>query len=269
MRTIFCLITIFFASHIGAQETDKILLRIHYATKFKKWENSQSMSSDEHILDIGKKSSKFYSLWETRNEDIRDSILTCGGTYQDVQNALGKIGYPRSYQYYAVYKNYPENGKITYTDKEFKEYIYEEDLEKLQWKIYTDETIQVADYRCQKAQADFRGRTWTAWFTTDIPVNDGPWKLSGLPGLILRAEDSKGDFSFNCIEIKNVNLGIISIPKHKYIKCSREALKQIKIKSAKDPDGYLRQLGYESERGTDANGRPLTYDGKMPVFLEY
>ena len=101
------------------------------------------------------------SLWESRNEEIRDSILARGGTYQEVQNVLGKAGYPRSYEYYAVYKNYPEKGRITYTDKEFKDYMSQEELEKPQWQIFTEEKALVADYQCQKAQTDFRGRTWT------------------------------------------------------------------------------------------------------------
>lgn len=269
MKTFLYFIFILFVTHAGAQEIDSIQLRIHYATTFKTWEDSKSMSSDEHILDIGKTTSKFYSLWETRNEEIRDSVLACGGTFQEVQNALGKLGYPRSYQYYAVYKNYPRKELITYTDREFKNYIYEETLEKPQWRIYTDENITIADYQCQKAQTTFRGRTWDVWFTTDIPLNDGPWKLCGLPGLILKAKDKKGDFLFECIEIENRNKGTISIPKRKYLKCSRESLKQIKIKSAKDPVGYFKQLGIETDTGTDANGRPLKYDDKMPVLLEY
>lgn len=270
MKLTYCLIfVIFFASHIEAQDIDNVQLRIHYATTFKKWEDSKTKSSDEQILDIGKNTSKFYSLWETKNAEIQDSILSRGGTFQDVQNALGKSGYPRSYQYYAIYKNYPEKGKVTCTDKEFKEYIYEEDLEKPQWKVYPNENMLIANYQCQKAQTDFRGRTWTVWFTTDIPINDGPWKLRGLPGLILKAEDKKGDFLFECIEMQNMDKGAISIPKHKYLKCNRESLKQIKIKSAKDPEGYLRQLGYDSGGAMDTNGRPLKYDDKMPVLLEY
>ena len=63
--------------------------------------------------------------------------------------------------------------------------------------------------------------------------------------------------------------GNISIPKHKYLKCGRETLKELKIKSAQDPVGYLRQLGYESGGGMDANGSPLKYDEKMPILLEY
>lgn len=75
MKLIYCILLFFFASHLKAQEIDKVQLRIHYATKFKRWENSKNMSSDEQVLDIGKKVSKFYSLWETRNEEVRDNIL--------------------------------------------------------------------------------------------------------------------------------------------------------------------------------------------------
>lgn len=268
MKLVFCLISFLFVSSIAAQEIDNVWLRVHYASKFKRWENSKNMSSDEHILDIGKNVSKFYSLWETGNKAIRDSVLAHGGTFQEVQNALGRIGYPRSYQYYAVYKNYPEKGKLTYTDNDFVDYLYEETLEKPKWIIYTDKK-NIAGYQCQKAQTNFRGRTWIVWFTNDIPVSDGPWKLCGLPGLILEAEDKKSEFFFECIELKNMDGSKMNIPKQKYTKCSRESLKQILIKSAKDPVGYFRQLGIETDAGVDANGRPLKYGDKMPVFLEY
>ena len=84
MKLIYCILLFFFVSYIEAQEIENVQLRVHYATKFKRWENSKNMSSDEQVLDIGKNVSKFYSLWETRNEEIRDSILARGGTYQEV-----------------------------------------------------------------------------------------------------------------------------------------------------------------------------------------
>ena len=143
MKLVYCLLFILFASHGEAQEIDSVRLRIHYASKFKAWEDSKKLSLDEHILDIGKKTSKFYSLWETKTDEIRNNILAHGGTFQEVQNALGKSAYPRSYQYYVVYKNYPQKGKTTYTDRDFKNYIYEEDLEKPQWRICTEDRKSV------------------------------------------------------------------------------------------------------------------------------
>ena len=268
MKLLFYFIFPLFICPANAQNLEVVNLRIHYTAMFKKWETASHISQDEKILDVGKNISKFYSLWETRNEEIKDSILKLGGSFQDVQKALQASPYPRSYQYYAIYKNYPQKGLLTYTDKEFKEYIYEETLERPKWEVSTEEECTIAGYQCQKAQTKFRGRTWYAWFTIDIPISDGPWKLCGLPGLILKAEDAKGDFLFECIQIENKDKEVITLPKHKYIKCTREKLKQIKIQIGKDPNGYLKQLGYDSGEGHGMNGKSLKYN-KTPVLLEY
>lgn len=259
-----------FSQALCAQEIDHVKLRIHYTEAFKKWVGDTDFFQDEKVLDIGDNISKFYSLWENTNEMIRDSVLKRGGTFQEVQNALGKSPYPRSYQYAVVYKNYPQKGQLTYTDRIFiKTLRYQEPMEKQQWQIVADKADTIAGYRCQQAKTSFRGREWTVWFTMDIPIHDGPWKLCGLPGLILKAEDSKKDFRFECIQIENIkNKKAIILPKLQYIKCSRAKLQQQIIQSGKDPDGYLRQLGYDVGRGYDAKGRPLKY-GKTCMLLEY
>ena len=59
----------------------------------------------------------------------------------------------------------------------------------IQWKL-TNERKEIGIYTVHKATAAFRGRNYTAWFTTQIPLPYGPWKLSGLPGLILEAYDT-------------------------------------------------------------------------------
>lgn len=57
------------------------------------------------------------------------------------------------------------------------------------WNI-TNETKQIQNYTCYKATTSFRGNNFEAWFTPDIPVNAGPWKWFGLPGLIVEASDT-------------------------------------------------------------------------------
>ena len=268
MKLIYFLLFLIFVSQVNAQDIDAPYIRVHYDTKFKKYKDSKSFSSDERILDIGKHTSKFYSRWETRNEEIKDSIFSRGGNLQELRNFMGKSGCPRSYSYYEVYKNYPETGKLTYIDKEYNWYKYEEKMEKPIWTIIPSERAVVADYSCQKAETTFRGRKWIVWFTIDIPVNDGPWKLYGLPGLILEAEDEKKEFSFRCIELRNIQNKMINVPKRKYQKCTRESFKQQITKSAKDPEGYLRQLGVFVGKAYDAQGRPMKSDEKEPIFMD-
>lgn len=65
----------------------------------------------------------------------------------------------------------------------------------INWKI-EPEIKQIGNYSCQKASTNFRGRNWTAWFCNDIPFGYGPWKLVGLPGLILEAYDQNHEVEF-------------------------------------------------------------------------
>ena len=79
-------------------------------------------------------------------------------------------------------------------------HIYEEEVPALEWEM-TGEHGTVASFDCQKAECDFRGRRWEAWFTPEIPVSEGPWKLKGLPGLILYARDTTGQYSFEAVSV--------------------------------------------------------------------
>lgn len=80
------------------------------------------------------------------------------------------------------------------------DYLVDEIADKINWKI-SDETKIILGYNCQEATGIWKGRTYTAWFTTDIPVSFGPWKLHGLPGLILEANDKTGRITFSCTKV--------------------------------------------------------------------
>jgi GLPGLI family protein len=58
----------------------------------------------------------------------------------------------------------------------------------IKWNI-VEEVKMIKNFTCLKATTEFRGRKYTAWFTPDIPISDGPWKFKGLPGLILSITD--------------------------------------------------------------------------------
>ena len=74
-----------------------------------------------------------------------------------------------------------ENGETeVYDGSMLMMFTFNEPYEPQQWEI-TDSTATILGYDCIMAICDFRGRRWTAWFTPEIPLHDGPWKLCGLP----------------------------------------------------------------------------------------
>lgn len=80
---------------------------------------------------------------------------------------------------------------------------YEEELPTIEWRI-TGPCDSLSGYHCFSAEGRFSGRFWRVVFTPELPFNVGPWKLCGLPGLILQAEDTERQFRFESLEIKRV-----------------------------------------------------------------
>ena len=63
----------------------------------------------------------------------------------------------------------------------------------IQWTL-GDDTLRIGDYLCQQATATFRGLTWQVYYTEEIPSSAGPWRLRGLPGLIVEAKSGAHSF---------------------------------------------------------------------------
>ena len=101
-----------------------------------------------------------------------------------------------------VYRGYPNAGKSTVTLR-ISNYDFlqcTEDIPAQQWLLHP-ETRQIGGHLCQRATCLFRGREWTAWYATDLPVPEGPWKLRGLPGLIMLAHDAHHEHEWRCTGI--------------------------------------------------------------------
>jgi GLPGLI family protein len=90
----------------------------------------------------------------------------------------------------SVYNAFADNLICEQQIKEFRD-----------WAV-TDETDTIFDYPCRKAKVSYAGRNYSAWFTPDIPVSDGPWKFHGLPGLILKVEDDEKLFQYTAIGLQ-------------------------------------------------------------------
>lgn len=265
-RNVFILVVLFIGILPVMGQTDKINFTIHYATEFQRYAGDQ-VQQDETVLAIGDNYSWFFSLYSQRRQEISDSVIAKGGQLGDVMTALEQSKYPRPKENYQVWKNYPSKGFLTFADKILKTFCYEETLERPVWNINAEDST-IAGYHCQKATTTFRGRVWTAWFTPEIPVSDGPWKLWGLPGVILSATDTSHLFTFNCIEINAHPQKTMKFPARSYIRCKRKEYENFKKLSFKDPNAFTeRVMGFRGQ-GQNASGKPLVYPERTALFMD-
>ena len=165
------------------------------------------LRDDLLILQIGKEVSKCYSYYTFQSDSLQrtpDGAKVWSELFRRATEKDGIYGdFPHVRMSTYVYKNYP-TGQMTITDRISSQgYRYVDSLHAQTWTM-VDSTREVLGYTCQQATADFRGRRWTAWFTTDIPVSDGPWKLGGLPGLILEAYDEGQQHVFTAVGLERV-----------------------------------------------------------------
>ncbi|HEX7692151.1 MAG TPA: GLPGLI family protein [Sediminibacterium sp.] len=111
-----------------------------------------------------------------------------------------------------IFKN-TENNLLTFVAPAgLNTYLIEEPVPEIKWEI-TGETKDIQGYACQKATCLFRGRNYEAWFCAALPYNNGPWKLGGLPGLILEAYDVNKDVKFSFVAFgKGSDIPSFSIP---------------------------------------------------------
>ena len=148
-------------------------------------------------LDISPEKSLFYGEGRIKRDSVMQRMRE---TRNFDRNAMQNL---RSSIDYIVEKDLIKN--ITYFKTRLgrDQYTYEEDR-KMDWKILP-ETVKIGEYEAQKAETTFAGRKWYAWFTQDIPFQDGPYKFKGLPGLIVKLEDSNGDYSFDLQQSKKIS----------------------------------------------------------------
>ncbi|MDE6587041.1 MAG: GLPGLI family protein [Paramuribaculum sp.] len=221
-----------------------------------------NISSDNMLLQIGPNGlSKFSSF---KNLTV-DSILM-RSTQEQIAEAA-KEGKLSNGEFMTIYKNYPA-GRLTHTEKICQDWFsYDEEMPQLDWEL-TDSVTNVLGYECQSARCKFRGREWTVFYTEDIPLMDGPWKLHGLPGLIMKATDENGHYTFECIGINSKADRPITIYKVPFNKTDRKGYYDAKHRYEVNPYAY-----YEATTGghitvTDMEGNP-SLDAYDPIELPY
>jgi GLPGLI family protein len=159
--------------------------------------NPNQPTEERMMLWIGQNTSVFFSynrhLLEQQNKKL---------PAREFQDWLNSISGSQSLGLgYRVYKNYP-SGELTTIDYiPMDLFLYREEMPGFDWQILAD-TDTVLGLAVQKAKTEFGGRKWIAWFAPGVPYNEGPYKFSGLPGLILRLHDTRDHFLFEATAIE-------------------------------------------------------------------
>lgn len=197
MKKILISIIVCFAA-IAAMAHDKADIEVSYIAHHPNLRNGKDDVTNQYILLAGGDESKFFSP-RTEYIDSLNSTPVGQAKYQEITRAAYLGGnmkdIPRADGSYYVVKS-GERNALTYYDKVGTEkYYYEEEIPKIEWEV-GDSTKIILGYECFEVSAVFHGRRWTVWFTPEIPIVAGPWKLSGVPGLILEATAEGGQYRF-------------------------------------------------------------------------
>lgn len=202
------------------------MLRVVYEFSQKALNEGKTFSViDTMVLDINTNNSVYYDRnlraidsvkkvrfdnikkfdFSTDKNDLEQRLLLKSGRSDEIIG--GRVAVTEK-----VFKNRGKNEIVTLDrdneDLKYKFRVVENII--YNWKIMPD-TTTIIGYSCTRATTEFRGRRYNAWFTMDIPSNDGPWKFMGLPGLILRVEDTDGVFNMKAIGLENIDNFVFTI----------------------------------------------------------
>lgn len=189
-------------------------------------------------LDIGRQVSRFYSYTAFVADSVLSADLANGASSELIAQHANQYHSQWSEQ---TFKNYPA-GRVTTLDElagDISRLRCEEPAEKPRWTL-TQDTLTLLGYRCTRATTQFKGRQWSAWYTTDIPVSEGPWKLCGLPGLILKAEDDEGHYRFTADGLEQSHgTEPILFGGNDYQPVDRKQYDKMQKRFAADPVGFI------------------------------
>lgn len=217
------LIALLITGLISAQkEVSDLEVKYIYSTA-KDTTNVGEKISEVMVLDFNSQSSFYYSeafLERRKAIELQLAISKSNGQIVDID--ARKMAKPKID--YSVYK---ENGKVFVTSRISSDFFtFEGDFPN--WKTnYIDEK-QILGYKCNKATTIFNKRLYTAWYTKEIPISEGPYRFKGLPGLILEIEDTNEYDKFIAVSIEKKKIEIsplqngITVSRSEYLKKREE-----------------------------------------------
>lgn len=247
-------------SLLDKEKLDTSTYKATYTFKYKRHHEQQEYQEDIRVVQIGRKVVKDFS------ESIYhyDSIATINYEKGLATSSNTETPYP-----FEIFNNYVTKK----CDIQYRLFLnagtlcYSSDIPRLKWEFSTDDEENMYGYICNKATTRFGGREYTAWYTLDIPLQYGPYKFRGLPGLILKIEDADKMFIWELASFTASKSGIYRYKYDKEQKCTpKEASKAIK-RMMTTPYSFLHSAGTRvNVRGADGVFRPRSNDDQVYEF---
>jgi len=232
----------------GAQKPDTVQLLVHYTfSHVRDTAHPASPYTESMVLLVGKHAGVYKSYRGLLQEMSFQKQLAL----QNTNSPGGSMGPGRRSAAPGVqYYQFPAEKKLFITEglSPMNSYVMEGVFPGISWKISSD-TATFGGLHCQKAVTRFKGRDYTAWFCPDLPVHTGPWKLNGLPGLIVEAYDSKKEVVFKFDRVERAAAGnslmLIKLPADA-IKTTEADFARLKELARKDPAAFSRMLSLQA-----------------------
>ena len=187
-------------------------------------------------LFIDKNGSTYFSLAKVKRDSAIAQKMESNGMSSD--GAVSPTAFPQGKVRVVIKKDWRSNEAISYLPVNTDRFKIIQHIT-LNWKIGA-ETDLIQGKKCQRATVEYKGRTYNAWFTNEIPVSEGPYKFSGLPGLIVKIEDTKKQHIWELKGIekfRNIKLNLSA-----YIPVTESRYKKALEDYIRDPMSRLREL---------------------------
>ena len=174
--------------------------------------------NDLFYLDIKSNESLFYSYYTEQSDSLRSTPEGRKKWRELFKAAVAKegantIAFPHKRSTFRVWKD-QKTGKAVVADRLGNEkFLYQEEIKNIDWELQ-DSVKNIMNLQVQLAKGTYHGRTWNVWFTMDLPWQEGPWMLCGLPGLIVEAYDINCHHKFSILRIEERVLKDISFNTH-------------------------------------------------------
>ncbi|WP_370998723.1 GLPGLI family protein [Mucilaginibacter sp. RCC_168] len=184
-----------------AQISDTARILVHYKfTHIRDTTDRLHAYTENMVLFVGKSASAYKSY----DGILADAQFKKDYAVQSASSPDGRVRIDRRHVgSFSEYYQFPNKQKLFITDQLMvNRYLIESQMPTIEWKISSD-TATFSSLHCQKAVCNFKGRSYTVWFCPDLPVRTGPWKLNGLPGVIVDAHDSKNEVIFKFDGVEN------------------------------------------------------------------